>query len=141
MVGVLACATLLTLIPGTKGNDKIKKHATAPITAIAADGTTWTAGEARFEASGGTLKVTIDLATGVPNAEVGVLTETMPAVLLYTPAEGIIYTDDRGDLKYTKTYGLNALEPFEVWVSIDVKGTAVSFSTDKSNPVTMDPKG
>ena len=141
MMGLIVCGTVLALLPGATGKDKPKHQSKAPIMAIAPDGTTWIAGEAKFSVVGSTLEVSIDLASGVPSAKVWLYPATDPWVITTQPEFHLILTDGRGDLNYTESYGINTLEPFDVWLGISVEGAAVHFSTDKSNPVTVDPKG
>jgi len=139
MITLVACAAALAFLPGAIGKDKIKHQVKTPILAVAVDGTSWIAGTAKFSATGGTLEVTFDLASGVPNARVWLAAETAPPGALFRPELVLILTDDRGNLKYTQLYAMATLEPFDVWVSISVEGSPVSFGTDKSNPVTVDP--
>jgi hypothetical protein len=141
-----ACVAVMAFVADATAQDqtKAKHHPKQPIIAQAPDGSTWIAGEAKFSAADGTLEIAIDLAAGVPNAEVviGVGTSTKEVLLLNPEAHSIL-TDDGGDLKYTEARAyllLAEVDSFDVSIGIKVEGTDVLFSTSKSDPAIVEPK-
>lgn len=135
MIALAACATVLAFQTGAAGNDNIKHQARAPIVACAEDGTTWIAGEARFSVVGSTLDVHVDLATGIPNAQVWV--DVFPEVI--EPMPQMVLTDEQGNLKWKGSYQMLPRPALAVdaVVEFTVEGASVGFASDKS--VTIEP--
>ena len=139
VMGLMACVTTLVCVPGAAGKDKTPTQATATIMAIAQDGTTWVAGEAKFVVANDQMKVTVDVATGVPDATFELRAETDPRVITgieilhKTPT-----TDSRGDVKTSRLFLLDprTQETFDVRATCSVAGSSTQFV---SEPVTMRP--
>ncbi len=134
LFGLVAGVASLALLPGTIAKEKVPKQVSATIMAVAEDGTTWAAGEAFFALKDGLLKVTVDVATGVPDTTFSASVYTDPSVLIGVEKQRHVpTTDSTGDIKYTVTYLTNPLlqDPFVAWVNCSVKGSTVTFVSEQ----------
>lgn len=139
VIGLIACVTVLAFAPGTAGGDKIPNQVRATIMAVAEDGTTWVAGEAKFVVANDKTKITVDVATAVPNASFGFRADTDPPVI-----HGIeiirkkTVTNKLGDVKASWSFVISPLAqgPFAVWVTCFVTGSTTEFV---SEPVIISP--
>jgi hypothetical protein len=140
IVTLAACVALMAFVADAAAQDqtKAKNHPKTPIIALALDGTSWIAGEAKFRSVDGILEVSIDMACGVPNAGVYVSVFYEMSGKAWTEPTG--YADDQGKVKCVQYDDPNMPESFTVYIRISVKGTNVLFFTSESDPAIVEPK-